>query len=170
MKWPLPPCRHAVTHFGVWKAVELYFSFAFTYIVFPETFLRFFPSRLTALAWWGVCRIKSGRLSSHTFLHSLFLCLCLVSAGYADPLLLTLELTLFIFQQLGEQRNKTFLGLDKLQHLLTDTLYTVLYIYCQIDNLLQTFSSAPLVLTVTFLPLALSRNLTWKAATLPRVS
>ena len=52
-----------------------------------------------------------------------------------------------------------FLGLQELQHLLTDTLQPVLYIYCQIDNLLLTFSSAPLAFTVTFLPLALSHLL-----------
>ncbi len=53
--------------------------------------------------------------------------------------------------------DKTFLGLEKLQHLLTDTLELRLYNYCQTD-ILQTFSSAQLAFTVTSLLLSLSLN------------
>ena len=56
-------------------------------------------------------------LSRHTFL-------CLASSGYANSLLLTLELTPFTIPAVGETTDVTFLGLEKLQLLLTDTLIT----------------------------------------------
>ncbi len=50
----------------------------------------------------------------------------------------------FSFAAVGETADDTFLGLEKLQHLLTDTLQPELYIYWQIDDFLLTFPSAPL--------------------------
>ena len=47
----------------------------------------------------------------------------------------------------NDLEDESFLCLEKLQHL---------FIYCQTDKLLLTFSSAPLAFTVTFLPLSLS--------------
>ena len=47
----------------------------------------------------------------------------------------------------NDLEDESFLCLEKLQHL---------FIYCQTDKLLLTFSSAPLAFTITFLPLSLS--------------
>lgn len=71
--------------------------------------------------------------------------------------MLTLEITPFTFPALRETTDDTFLDLESLQHLLNDTLSSVLYIYSQIDKLLLIFSSASLTFTVAFLQLALAR-------------
>ena len=63
---------------------------------------------------WGV------RLSSHTFLHSVFL-LSVIMFGY--PIVAIFGANhLFTFPAVDETTDEIFPGLEKLQHLLTDTL------------------------------------------------
>lgn len=69
------------------------------------------------------------------------------------------RITLSRFNLLGNNRDETILGLEKLQRSSSDIMWCILYIYCQIDRLLLNVSSAPLKSTVIFLPQARSPTL-----------
>lgn len=67
-----------------------------------------------AVLGWGV------RLSSHTFLHSVFL-LSVIRFGYSIVAIFEAN-HLFTFPAVDETTDEIVPGLEKLQHLLTDTL------------------------------------------------